>query len=312
MEESFEADIFKRESFDEVSTSLNDTNQMRTPSALSIDQSPYLAARTRLEPGDLTGFITDIRQERASAARLEARLTRMQQKLCGTHTSDQPTARSVFRTERSSLAAEKPSSYSQLNQHFRNLYRTPSARLKPQQETDRVPPHRPLRPNSFSGVDLSLVSKGDVPWLQTPADAPMLSARNPSVPRLHPAPARPLSYHRANSVWNPRPESITDLTSTLLKQGNSRSGSVLPRNRRDDGEIMKEIEDFQKSVAYLRHAVLGQAPNPSLLRKPPSRAELESRYLKLVSQVGEKVKELEELRFQNILFMNQSRESGRS
>jgi hypothetical protein len=87
---------------------------------------------------------------------------------------------------------------------------------------------------------------------------------------------------------------------------------VLPRNRRDDGEIMKEIEDFQKSVAYLRHAVLGQAPNPSLLRKPPSRAELESRYLKLVSQVGEKVKELEELRFQNILFMNQSRESGRS
>jgi len=312
MEESFEADIFKRESFDEVSTSLNDTNQMRTPSALSIDQSPYLAARTRLEPGDLSGFITDIRQERASAARLEERLSRMQQKLCGTHTSDQPTARSVFKTERSSLAAEKPPSYSQLNQHFRNFYRTPSARLKPQQDTDRLTPQRPLRPSSFSGVDLSLVSKGEVPWLQTPADVPVLSARNPSVPRLHPTNTRPLSYHRANSVWNPRPESITDLTSTLLKPGNSRSGSVLPRDRSHNGEITREIEEFQKSVAYLRHAVLGQAPNPSLLKRPPNRAVLESRYLKLVAQVGEKVKELEELRFQNILFLNQSRESGRS
>lgn len=98
----------------------------------------------------------------------------------------------------------------------------------------------------------------------------------------------------------------------LLRKGsNARSGSVLPVRRTENGEIMKEIEEFRKSVTYLRQTVLGQTPNASLLRPPPSRFQLENRYLALVSQVAEKVKELEDLRFQNILCLNQVQDSVR-
>ena len=310
MEDFFEDD-FKRGS--EGSTSLNETNQMRTPSVLSMEQSPYVpgraAARCR---EDLSGFIKDIRQERASAARLDARLTYLQQRLATTE-SDQPTARSALKTERGSF--DKGNSYTKLNQHFRAMYRTPSAGLKLKTERETMQgPVRAERPSSICGVDLSMVSKGEVTWLQSREDVSKF-IRAPSVPRHQSTRTSQerLSFHHSNSIWPPHEvhESLVDLTSTLLKPEKQRSLSTQRAGLRPvastyQTDIVREIEDFQRSVAYLRKAVLGQEPNPALLQRPPVRAELERRYLALVRGVESASKELAEVRFQNILLVSES------
>ena len=164
--------------------SLTDTNQMRTPSAFSMEQSPCIPIRGVPRCGDdLSAFIRDIRQERNSAARLDARLDRLQRRVTSGD-SDQPTARSALKTERGSF--DKGSSYTQLNHHFRAMYRTPSAGLKLRTEAERERaqgPVRPSRQSSMCGVDLSMVSKGEVEWLQSKEDASKL-VRDSSAPRM--------------------------------------------------------------------------------------------------------------------------------